>query len=112
MVLSTVTMNISPEKRDEVMKILKSTADRCRDYPGCISCHVYENIQEKNVFMMLDLWKTEESLKVHVRSNEYLTLLLALELSCRQPEIRIINVSKLSGMETIEVLRSDAMVDV
>jgi quinol monooxygenase YgiN len=105
-------MNISPEKRDEVMKILKSTADRCRDYPGCISCHVYENIQEKNVFMMLDLWKTEESLKVHVRSNEYLTLLLALELSCRQPEIRIINVSKLSGMETIEVLRSDAMVDV
>ena len=112
MVLSTVTMNISPEKRDEVLKILKSTADRCRDYPGCISCHVYENIQEKNVFMMLDLWKTEESLKVHVRSNEYLTLLLALELSCRQPEIRIINVSKLSGMETIEVLRSDAMVDV
>ena len=112
MVLSTVTMDIRPEKRDEVLKILKSTADRCRDYPGCLSCHVYENLQEKNVFMMLDLWKNEESLKAHVRSDEYLTLLLALELSSRQPEVRIITISKLTGMDTIETLRSDAGADV
>ncbi len=38
--------------------------------------------------MLEEVWKAEEDLDFHLRSGEYLNLLLILEMSLKQPEIR------------------------
>ena len=108
MILATVRMTIPPRKIEEVLKILKSMAEQCRDHPGCLSCHIYGDLHEKNVLMLEQLWRAEEDLDLHLRSGEYLNLLLVLEMALKQPEIRFDTISSSKGFEAIEKARSRA----
>jgi len=105
MIFATVRMVIPPRKSDEALKILKSIADQCRDEPGCLSCHIYEDLQEENVLMLEDVWRSEKDLDLHLRSDEYRNLLLVLEMALQQPEIKFYTITRQSGIETIEKAR-------
>lgn len=106
MILATIRMMISPKKRDDALKILKPIAEQCGDDPGCFSCHIYEDLKEKDVLMFEEVWKSVEDLDRHIRSKEYLNLLLVLEMADKQPEIRFDTISNSTGIETIEKARS------
>ena len=108
MILSTIRMTIPPQKRGEALKILRSMAEQCRDDLGCLSCHIYEDLQEKNVLMLEEVWRTDEDLNLHIRSDEYRNLLLVLEMALKQPEIRFDTISHSTGIETIEKARIHA----
>jgi quinol monooxygenase YgiN len=105
MILSTIRMTIPPRKRPEALKILGSVAERCRDDPGCLSCRIYEDLEEKDVLMFKEVWKADEDLGFHIRSDEYRNLLLVLEMSLKQPEIRFDTISKSTGIEIIKKSR-------
>lgn len=106
MILATIRMNIPAKKRDDALKILRPIAEQCRDNPGCLSCHIYEDLKEYEVLMFEEIWMTEENLEFHIRSDEYLRLLLVLEMALKQPEIRFHTISRSTGIETIEMARS------
>jgi quinol monooxygenase YgiN len=109
MILATIRMLISPEKRDDALKILKPIAERSGDDPGCLSCHIYEDLKEKDVFMFEEIWKSEADLERHMRSKEYLNLLLVVEMARKRPEIRFDTISNSTGIETIERARKHAV---
>ena len=106
MVLATIRMIIPPKKRDKALKILRSMAEQCRDKPGCLSCNIYGDLQGKDVLMLEEVWRAEEDLDLHIRSEEYRNLLLVLEMGVKQPEIRFDTISSSTGIETIEKARS------
>ena len=105
MIFATVRMAIPPRKSDEALKILKSIADQCRDESGCLSCHIYEDLQEENVLMLEDVWRSEKDLDLHLRSDEYRNLLLVMEMALKQPEIKFYTITRQSGIEIIEKAR-------
>ena len=51
MILANIRMRIPPRKRDEALRILRSTAEGNRILPGCLNCRIYEDLQEENVIM-------------------------------------------------------------
>jgi quinol monooxygenase YgiN len=106
MILATIRMTIPPQKHGEALKVLRSMAELCRDYPGCLRAHIYGDLQEKNVLMLEEVWRAEEDLDFHIRSEEYRDLLLVLEMGVKQPEIRFDTISSSTGIETIEKARS------
>ena len=106
MILATIRMTIPPQKRGEALKILRSVAELCRDDPGCLSCHIYEDLQDNNVLMFEEVWTAEEDLDLHLRSDEYRNLLLVVEMAPKQPEIRFDTISSSTGIEIIEKARS------
>jgi len=108
MIKSTVRMTIPPPKIPAVMAILRPVVELCRDDPGCLSCHLYEDLQEKNVLMLEEMWRTEDELNLHLRSDEYRNLLLAVELALKRPEIRFDTISSSAGIEIIEKARGEA----
>jgi quinol monooxygenase YgiN len=108
MILSTIRMKIPTQKSDEALKIFRMVAELCRDDPGCLRCHIYGDLQEKNVLMLEEVWKTEEDLERHLSLDEYRNLLLVLEMALKQPEIRFDTISSSTGIETIEKARSHA----
>ena len=108
MIISTVRMKIPPQKRGEALKILRQMAEQCRDDLGCLSCHIYEDLQEKNVLKLEGVWRTDEKLDLHIRSGEYRNLLLVMEMALKQPEIRFDTIAHSTGIETIEKARIHA----
>ena len=108
MIHATIRMTIPTQKSDAVLGILRSVLDQCRDNPRCVCSHLYEDLQEKNVLMLEEVWSNEEDLDQHIRSDEYRNLLLALELAVKRPEIKFNVVSTSTGIETIEKARGQA----
>ena len=108
MIQSTIRMAIPPQKKSEALKILRSITEQCRDVPACLSCHFYEDLQEIDVLMLIEVWRSEEDLNLHLRSEEYRNLLLVVEMSLKQPEIRFDTISSSMGIEAIEKARIHA----
>jgi quinol monooxygenase YgiN len=108
MILATVRMAIPTQKRDEALKILRSTAEQCRVRPSCLGCHLYEDVQEANVVMFEERWKSQDDLERHLRSDEYRNVLLVMEMALKQPEIRFDIISGSTGIETVEKARTSA----
>jgi quinol monooxygenase YgiN len=108
MILATVRMKMRPEKRDEALKILRSTARLSRMRTGCLGCHIYVDAQEDDVLMFEELWKSEEDMERHLRSGEYRAVLLVMEMALEHPKVRFDRVSASLGIETIEKARSAA----
>jgi quinol monooxygenase YgiN len=108
MVLTTIRMKVPPKKHDEALRILRSTAEWNRVQHGCLSSKIYEAVQEDNVLLFEELWRTEEDLESFLRSDEYRKVLLVLEMALKQPEIRFDTISNSTGIETIEKARSRA----
>ena len=106
MIQATITMTIPPQQSGEALRIFKSITEQCLDEPGCLSCHIYGDLQEKNVFMLKEVWRSEEDLDLHLRSDEFRNLLLILEMALEQPEIRFDTISRSTGIETIEKARN------
>jgi hypothetical protein len=51
--------------------------------------------------MIEELWSSREELQRHLRSSDYKTILLVIEMAKGRPEIRFDEVSRSSGVETI-----------
>jgi quinol monooxygenase YgiN len=105
MILANIRMKISPQKRDEALRILRSTAEGNRVLPGCLSCRIYEDFQEDNMIMFEESWRSEEELEQHLRSEEYHKVLLLMEMALQPPEVLFNRVLSSSGIETIEKAR-------
>jgi quinol monooxygenase YgiN len=106
MILANIRMKISPRKRDEALRILRSTAEENRILPGCLDSRVYKDLQEDNVIMFEELWRSEEELEQHLQSDEYRKVLLIMEMALQHPEVRFNRISSSSGIETIEKART------
>ena len=106
MVLATIRMIIPPKKHDEALKILRSVAEQFKVHSGCLGCHIYEGVQEDNVLMFEEMWRSEEDLEHHLRSGEYRNVLMVMEMALKHPEVRFNTVSTSTGIETIEKVRS------
>jgi len=99
-------MLIPTKRRSEVLEILSSVAERCRFEPGCISCRVYQGVEVAHVVMLEELWRNEEDLERHLRSDEYRKVLLVVEIALEPPEIRFNTIAHSTGVETIEKPRN------
>jgi len=106
MIHATIRMTLPAKKAKEAEEILRSMAERTRVQPGCISCRIYHDTQEKHVIMIEEVWKSQEELERHLRSAEYRNVLLVVEMAHKEPEIRFSAFSHSIGIETIEMARS------
>ncbi len=106
MVHSSIRMVIPPNKWVESQRILMSVMERTRVESGCISCNLYQCIEDEHVMMMEELWQSNEDLERHLRSDDYLKVLLVVEMAIVKPEIRFNSISCSTGVEIIEKARS------
>lgn len=106
MIISTMRLPIPTEKHNDALRVFRSLAEKSRNDPGCLSYSAYRDLEDYDVLMIQGIWKSEENMKNHIRSSEYLNLLLVLEMSVKQPEVRFDKISDSAGMETIERIRN------
>jgi hypothetical protein len=74
---------------------------------ACLSCHAFSEIEDKNGFDLIALWKTREDLYHYVRSDRFSVLLGTKSLLYEPLQIRIHTVSHSEGMETVNAARGN-----
>jgi quinol monooxygenase YgiN len=108
MILASIRMTISPEKRNEVLRIFRSNTERNKALPGCLNSRLYEDLQVDNVILFEEMWSSEEEMEKHLQSDDYRKVLMTLEMALQRPEVRFMRVSSSNGIEVIEKARSSS----
>jgi quinol monooxygenase YgiN len=106
MIHSTIRMLIPPKKQKEALEILGSMTEQIRFEPGCVSCRLYQDVQEEFGLMFEEIWTSEMDLQQHLRSDKYRRVLLVIEMAVEPPEIRFDLIAHSTGVETIEQART------
>ena len=105
MIIASARIVPAPEKRVEVLDILRYAQSLTRASTGCISCAIYEELGEARAILYVEQWRSQEELHRHIQSHAYLQTLTAMDLAGEPPEIYFHEVAKSHGMELIEKLR-------
>jgi quinol monooxygenase YgiN len=105
MIVVKTRMNSLPEKRKEVLQTLSSMTEAIRQEKGCRSYQVFQDIEDKNVFCLVQEWETREDLEHHMRSDRFSVLLGTNILLNEHQEILIHTVLHTEGSEIVNAVR-------
>ena len=105
MIIVKITMNTLIENRTEVMQTLLSMIEPTQNGKGCVSCHVFRDMEDKNVFSLIQEWETREDLDDHIKSDRFSALLGTKSLLSEPQQIEIHTVSHSEGMEIVKAVR-------
>lgn len=106
MIVATIELEPSLDERKAMLEILQFVKRGLRNNPACLSCGVYEELDDDRKILYLEQWESEKSFHKYIRSTSYLPLLNAMDLSQRKPKISFNEVTNTQSMELIESLRS------
>jgi len=101
-----LTIVVPPDQRGGVLQAFRSLLGPTRVAPGCLRCHVYEDVENENAVTYVEHWSTQEDLERHLRSDDYRKLLTLIEVSTVAPELTFSTVSDTAGMEYVAAIRN------
>ena len=107
-ILATLRMIVRPERRQDLLETMRGSLEPVRVERGCLSYRLYEDVEDRNAFVLLEEWETQQDLESHIRKDNQRRLLALVDLLSEQPEWRFNTVSHTAGMDLIEnVLKTD-----
>jgi len=105
---ATLKMIVRPERRNDLLETIRGMLEPARVEKGCLSYRLYEDVEHRNAFVLLEEWATQEDLERHIAKDNQRRLLTLMDLLSEQTELRFNTVSHTSGMDLIEnVLKTD-----
>lgn len=105
MIIVQITMKALPEKRKEVLQTLLSMIEAIRQEKGCRSYQVFQDIEDENVFTLVEEWETREDLEHHMRSDRFGVLLGTKVLLNELHNIQIHTVVHTEGKGIVNAVR-------
>jgi quinol monooxygenase YgiN len=108
MIHATVTIVSPPGQRQGFAQALRSVVGPTRVEPGCLFCHLFEDVETPGSFTLVEDWVSPADFERRLRSDTYRQLLLLMELAPEAPVVQFHTVSSTGGMDVIRAARSRA----
>ena len=105
MVISTLRILTAPKSRAEVVRTLTAQLGPMRVQPGCLGCDLYRDVEEQGAIMLVEEWESQAELDLRLRSEDYRSVLAAIELAQEQPIIHFDTVTRRGGLEIVASAR-------
>lgn len=94
--------------RRDFLETMRGMLEPTRVERGCLSYRLYEDVEDRNTFILVEEWNTPKDLETHIRTDNQRRLFALMDLLSEQPELRFNTVSHTAGMDLIEnVLKTD-----
>ncbi len=101
-----IRMKVLPEKQQELVQTLHTLVVLIEKEHGCKNCNFYQDMENRNIFSLIEEWENQEDLDNHVRSDNFSVLLGAMRnLLSEAPDTEIKTVAQVTGIETLERAR-------
>ena len=101
MIAVNLRIKVPHKRRQDFMKSARLIPGPTRIQPGCISCRLYQDLDEPDAVFLVEEWESREKLDRHFNSDQYRVILSLIEASDRFPDIKINTISKTEGLEAI-----------
>ena len=105
MIIARVRMLVSSETRQKVIDLIHLIIEPTRVQPGCLSCRIYQDVNDEDVLTYEEVWQEQDMLDQHIRSERYENILAAMDLACHSPDISFNTIAHSDGVEVIYAAR-------
>ena len=105
LIIVNIRMEALTGKRKEFLRAIEGISGITRKAKGCLSQHIWQNIEDENQFEVFEVWKLQEDLDAHWRSDIFGALLGTEHLLRVSPQIFVNVVSHTAGMEAVTAAR-------
>ena len=106
MITVSLGFRVSHKRRKDFMSSARLIPGPTRIQPGCISCRLYQDLDESDAVFLVEEWESRKQLDRHFNSDQYRIVLSLMEASDQFPDIKINSISKTEGLEAIEAVRN------
>ncbi|MGH9900434.1 MAG: putative quinol monooxygenase [Pyrinomonadaceae bacterium] len=107
MIVSTIRMNLSADKRKELVQTFNPLLKAIREQEGCLSCRFYGEVGDEDAFIMIEEWETKRGWDNHVQSREFAILLGAMSLSKDSTAVELKLLTRAVGLESLKAVRDN-----
>ena len=108
----SIDMQFEPKDVDHAIRMLLSVRGSIQAKRGCRACEVGKETSESGLIHYHEEWESEDVFHQHVQSEEFLRVLIALDLCCKEPRIVFGNLSGRTGMADLLKLRENVTIPV
>ena len=105
-IISTLRIVTAARSRSEVVRALAAQLGPTRVQAGCLKCDLYQGVEDPEVITLVEEWESHADLSARLRSEEYRSVLAAIELTREQPDIHFDTVIRRAGLEVIASARA------
>ncbi len=105
LVTCTINMRFAPEALEDAVRLLTSAVGRTGAKSGCRECVVTRDAAEEGRVRYCEAWDLRETFQRHLRSEEFGTVLVAMDLCLQEPEVMIGDLSGRRGISYLRELR-------
>lgn len=102
MIISTLRMVVRPDRRGDFLETLMGMLEPTRVEMGCLSYRLYEDAENRNAFVLMEEWATQEDLERHISRSNQQRIFTLLDLLIEEPEVRFNTVLHTAGMDLME----------
>jgi quinol monooxygenase YgiN len=107
--LATCSIGMRFESKDmeHAVRLLLSVRRTIQAKRGCRACEVGMDASDTGLVHYLEEWESAEDFHLHVRSEEFRRVLIAVDMCSEEPRIVIGNLSGHDGMAYLRDLREE-----
>jgi quinol monooxygenase YgiN len=95
-----------PERRRQVLELLRSVQGPTQVKPCCLTAQVYVEEGHNDTILYTEEWDSDAEFCEHMRSELYRRVLAAMDISKSAPELRFYKVSTAQGLELVDQIRN------
>jgi len=104
-----IAMRFDAQHLPRALELLLSAAGPIRAKHGCKASRVESDLMDPAVIRYTEEWESSEAFTRHVQSADFWRILLAMDLSCEEPEVHMGSFTGQSGLESLSILRRGAV---
>ena len=104
-VISSLRIVTRPQSRVEVVRSLAARLGPTWVQPGCLRCDLYCDVEDPGAITLVEEWESQAELDLRLRSEDYRSVLAAIELAQERPTIRFDTVTRRGGLEIVASAR-------
>ena len=90
MFVSSIKMKGRSEKRVEILQTINGVSEQTKQKRGCMSASSYQDINDENIFYLVEIWQTQEDMDDYLSSNLFAVLLGIKTILVETPEVKIL----------------------
>ena len=91
MIVVTFKLYGKPGNQVEINQSLKGIAAKVKKLDGCKDTKVYQDVDDENIFFLVEEWQKQRLLDDHMKSSLFGALLGIKGLLIKEPEIKFMN---------------------
>jgi quinol monooxygenase YgiN len=98
----SVSMHFAPAEVERAIQLLLSSVGRTEATSGCRTCTVARDAADACRVQYHETWDSRTAFRRHVRTEEFRRVLIAMDLSCEEPEVVVGDLSGSCGLSCLQ----------